>query len=401
VAGWNGSEWFDLAGGVNDATNNAFVYAMTMASNGVFVGGTFTTAGGSVSASRIALYETTGLPTVTPGPTLTPTSTPTSTPTRTRTRTPVSTPTRTATLGPGNNPPVLTVPLNRPYRIGVEVDNYIALRFDARDPNLGDTVTFSVSGLPAGANFPIPAPDNPVYSTFTWRPTAPDIGTYHMTVTVTDPYGAHDTATVEIEVVPGCVPYFSDVFTPDYFYPGVQYLYCHLVISGYVESDQTHTYRPYNNTTRGQFSKIIVGAFHLPPYNPPTPDFDDVPPGHTFYSYIEAAFHAGIIVGYPDRTFRPQANVTRGQLSKLIVGAAGWPIDISGGPHFTDVAPNSTFYTYIETVFNHGIITGYPCGGVGEACDPESRAYFRPGNASTRGQIAKIVYLSLGSPQLP
>jgi hypothetical protein len=395
VAGWNGSEWFDLAGGVNDATNNALVYALATASNGLYVGGTFTTAGG-VPATRIALYETNGLPTITPGPTLTPTNTPI--PTVTRTNTPVQTPTRTYTPVPGNNPPVLTVPLNRPYRIGVEVGNYLALRFDTLDQDAGDLVTLSVSGLPPGATFPNPPPRNPNYSTFTWRPNAPDIGTYFMTVVATDSLGAQDSETIQIDVLPGCVPYFSDVFPNDYFYPGVQFLFCQLIVSGYVEQDLTFTYRPYNNTTRGQFSKMIVGAYDLPPYNPPTPDFIDVPPSDVFYPYVESAYHAGIIGGYPDRTFRPYADITRGQLSKLIVEAAGWPIDTTGAPHFSDVLPGSTFYEVIETAYNHGIITGYTCGGPGEPCDPQNRAYFRVGNPATRGQIAKILWQSVGSP---
>jgi hypothetical protein len=293
------------------------------------------------------------------------------------------------------------VPLNWPYRIGVEVGNYLALRFDAIDQDAGDSVTLSASGVPQGATFPIPPPGNPIYSTFTWRPTAPDIGTYFMTVTATDSRGAQDSAVVQIDVVPGCVPYFTDVFTTDYFYGGVQYLFCDLVISGYIEPDLTFTYRPYNNTTRGQFSKMIVGAYDLPPYNPPTPTFIDVPPTDVFYPFVEAAYHAGIIGGYPDRTFRPYADITRGQLSKLVVEAADWPVDTTGGPHFTDVPPNTTFYGYIETAYNHGVITGYPCGGPGEPCDPQNRAYFRVGNPATRGQIAKILWQALGSPPPP
>jgi hypothetical protein len=385
VAGWNGSEWFDLAGGVSDPSNNELVYALATASNGLYVGGTFTLAGGA-PAMRIALYQTTGLPRATPSPSRTLTNTPTNTETRAPTQAPSATRTVTFTPEPGDTPPTLTVPLNRPYRIGVEVGNYLALRFDAHDPDAGDIVSMSATNLPSGSNFPIPASGNPIYSTFTWRPTAPDIGTYYVTVTATDSHGARDVAVVQIDVVAGCVPYFSDVFTLDYFYPSVQYLFCHLVVSGYIEPDQTFTYRPYNNTTRGQFSKMIARAYSLPPYNPPTPDFTDVPPTDTFYSYIEAAYHAGIIAGYADHTFHPYASITRGQLSKLIVNAAGWQIDTTGGPHFNDTPADSPFYGFIETAFNHGVITGYADGS------------FRPGNSATRGQIAKILWQALGSP---
>jgi hypothetical protein len=290
------------------------------------------------------------------------------------------------------------VPLNEPYRVGVEIGNYLALRFDASDPDAGDIVSLSVQGLPPGANFPVPAPGNPIYSTLTWRPTADDIGTYTVTVIATDNRGAQDSATIQIDVVAGCVPYFSDVFPNQYFYDGVRYLFCHLVVVGYIEPDQTFTYRPFNNTTRGQFSKMIALAYNLPAYNPPTPDFVDVPVDNPFYTYIESAFHAGIINGYPDGTFRPFASITRGQLSKLVVLAAGWPIDTTGGPHFADVPTTDTFYEVIETAYNHGLINGYPCGGPFEPCDAQNRPYFRTGNPTIRGQIAKILYIALGSP---
>jgi hypothetical protein len=46
---------------------------------------------------------------------------------------------------------------------------------------------------------------------------------------------------------------------------------------------------------------------------------------------------------------------------------------------------------YIEAAYREGIVSGYPCGGAGEACDPQHRPYFRPNRNVTRGQIAKII----------
>ena len=41
------------------------------------------------------------------------------------------------------------------------------------------------------------------------------------------------------------------------------------------------------------------------------------------------------------------------------------------------------------------MISGYACGGAGEPCDAGHRPYFRQYNNAIRGQIAKIVYLSI------
>src|SRR5205085_1061406 len=51
--------------------------------------------------------------------------------------------------------------------------------------------------------------------------------------------------------------------------------------------------------------------------------------------------------------------------SKILVLAKGWAIDNTGGPHFADVPTTHTFYDYVETVYKHGAIAGYNCGGPG------------------------------------
>ena len=192
-----------------------------------------------------------------------------------------------------------------------------------------------------------------------------------------DSAGAPTTDTQEY--LAPCQIHFSDVQASDYFAVPVQYLACRGVISGYSDG----TFRPYNQTTRAQLAKIVVGGEGWAFVTPTTAHFSDVPAGSTFYAFIETALAHGIISGYSDGTFRPSNPVTRGQLSKIIVGAQGWPVNLSGAPHFGDVAAANIFYPAIETAFNHGIISGYNDGT------------FRPGNPATRGQIAKIVYLAL------
>ena len=59
-------------------------------------------------------------------------------------------------------------------------------------------------------------------------------------------------------------------------------------------------------------------------------------------------------------------------------------------PTFVDVPANNPFYGYIETAYNHGIISGYSCGS---GC-----LAYHPGNSATRGQIAKIVYTAVTQP---
>jgi subtilisin family serine protease len=177
-----------------------------------------------------------------------------------------------------------------------------------------------------------------------------------------------------------CPMTFTDVQPGDFFYEGVRYLYCAGAISGYADN----TFRPYNNMTRGQLTKVIVLAYGLLIYTPPTPVFTDVPATHPFFTYVHTAHHFGIISGYADGTFRPYNNITRGQVAKVVVLAAEWPIWFPGGtPTFLDVTYEHPFFTHIETAYCHGVMQGYSDGT------------FRPYNNATRGQISKVVHEAL------
>ena len=88
--------------------------------------------------------------------------------------------------------------------------------------------------------------------------------------------------------------------------------------------------------------------------------------------------------------FRPGNNVTRGQLSKIVVLAEGWVLYMPPMPVFRDVPATDPFFAWIGTAYDVGIISGYSCG--------TDCLEFRPGGSATRGQIAKIVYLAVTRP---
>jgi ribosomal protein L30/L7E len=145
------------------------------------------------------------------------------------------------------------------------------------------------------------------------------------------------------------------------------------IISGYADG----TFRPGNDVTRGQLSKIVSNAAG---FNEPVSGqrFSDVPPDHPFYEFIERMAVRGIISGYADGTFQPGNPATRGQISKIVANAANMNEPVSG-QRFSDVPPSHSFYAYIERVASRGIITGYADGT------------FRPENNATRGQVSKVV----------
>jgi hypothetical protein len=210
-----------------------------------------------------------------------------------------------------------------------------------------------------------------------------------------------------------CPVQFNDVPPGSTFYDYIQTLACRGIVGGYPcggpgEPCPGTYFRPNSNVTRGQVSKIVSESAAFSDPVPSTQQtFEDVPPGSTFHLWIERLATRGIIGGYPcggpfepcvapdNRPyFRPNNNVTRGQLSKITSGAAGWA-ETPTGQTFEDVPPGSTFYLWIERMAARAVISGYPCGGPFEPCvTPADRPYFRPNNNATRGQMAKIATLA-------
>src|SRR5262249_19080283 len=135
--------------------------------------------------------------------------------------------------------------------------------------------------------------------------------------------------------------------------------------------------------------------------NPAQGHFNDVAPGSAFYTFVETAVAHGIISGYSDGTFRPNAYITRGQLTKLLILARGWPTVTPPTPTFADVDPQYVFAGYIEPPYGRGIAPGYAGGAPGEPCNGASQPYFRPGSNGTRGQLSKMLYITLDLHQTP
>jgi hypothetical protein len=129
--------------------------------------------------------------------------------------------------------------------------------------------------------------------------------------------------------------------------------------------------------------------------------FPDVPQDQTFYAYIHCLACKGVISGFPDGTFRPGANITRGQIAKIVSNAAGFNED-PGNQIYADVPPGSPFYPYVNRLTHRNIVAGYPCpprtdaGDGGDDCTPENSSMYRPGANATRGQMAKIVSNAIG-----
>jgi hypothetical protein len=146
------------------------------------------------------------------------------------------------------------------------------------------------------------------------------------------------------------------------------------IINGYSDS----TFRPNNTLTRAQAAIMIVRAAGIST-DGVSSSFTDVPPTHAAYKFISAAYQAGIINGYSDGTFKPNANVTRAQIAIMVQRA--FNVQASGiVMSFTDVPEGYAPKKFIETLASQKIVNGYSDGT------------FRPLNNVTRAQFSTMIY---------
>ncbi|MBP0990426.1 MAG: S-layer homology domain-containing protein [Oscillospiraceae bacterium] len=99
--------------------------------------------------------------------------------------------------------------------------------------------------------------------------------------------------------------------------------------------------------------------------NNDTKTFSDIDENHWAYGYVMSLYDYGVISGYEDGSFRPDALITRGEFIKLITDS----LNINGDPDkpvsFTDVGTGSWVYPYVQRFASVGGISGYEDGSLG------------------------------------
>jgi hypothetical protein len=90
---------------------------------------------------------------------------------------------------------------------------------------------------------------------------------------------------------------------------------------GIVQGYEDGTFRPDAPVNRAEAVKILLAAARLKPlsdYDIPAPQFSDVPVDAWFRESIELAVGYDLLTGYPDGTFRPEQSITRAEAGKLV-----------------------------------------------------------------------------------
>lgn len=101
-----------------------------------------------------------------------------------------------------------------------------------------------------------------------------------------------------------------------------------------VIGDQNGNFNPDNPITRAEFATIADRLSNLEAAAGAMAGqtrFSDVPPSHWAAGYVNAAASAGLLRGYPDGTFRPEAQVTQAEALTILVRALGYTDSVVKG----------------------------------------------------------------------
>ncbi len=82
----------------------------------------------------------------------------------------------------------------------------------------------------------------------------------------------------------------------------------------------------------------------------------------------------------------------------LLLSGSAWQAQAQGGTpgsplvqRFQDVPDTYLFAPFINSLYDNGIVGGYPCGGNNPCVPPANLPYFLPSDNVTRGQLAKFL----------
>ena len=146
------------------------------------------------------------------------------------------------------------------------------------------------------------------------------------------------------------------------------------------------TVRPEGKITRAEVATIffrLLSDDTRAKYWSSENDFSDVPADKWYNNAVSTLCHMGVLGGYADGTFRPDAPISRAEFAKIAVsftqntGAAAYN-------YFTDVKTTDWFAPYVTAAKDGGLIEGYSDGS------------FKPENQITRAEACAIVNRVLG-----
>ena len=147
----------------------------------------------------------------------------------------------------------------------------------------------------------------------------------------------------------------------------------------YLQGYPDGTVRPENSTTRAEVAAIFYRLLTdeaRASLESADSGFSDVKPGDWYNTAVATMVQAGVITGYGDGTFRPNAPITRGEFAAIATRFLSDPYSLDDPFYDTE---GHWAEVYINRAYELGWISGYTGGA------------FRPDKSITRAEVSAIV----------
>lgn len=199
------------------------------------------------------------------------------------------------------------------------------------------------------------------------------------TITFTMPSGdVTITATFAESDEPECALPFVDVHANDWFFDPVCYVYSEGLMTG----TSATTFAPDATTTRAMIVSILARQENVT--SAEDAGFTDVDENDWFATAVNWAAREGIVAGFEDDSFRPNAAITREQLAAILCNYSAWKgEDTSARADLDEYTDAISISSWATDTMSWAVAEGLISGMTADELQPQESA--------TRAQVAAIL----------
>jgi uncharacterized repeat protein (TIGR02543 family) len=153
----------------------------------------------------------------------------------------------------------------------------------------------------------------------------------------------------------------------------------------YIGGYEDGTLRPNDSITRAEIATIFMRLLNSDvreEYFSTNAEFSDVVSGSWCNDAIATLSKCGLVKGYPDGTFKPNAKITRAEFA--VIASRLSSAESTGKSNFADVSDSHWAAVEVALIENLGWVSGYPDGT------------FRPEDSITRAEAITMLNRILG-----